>query len=178
MKINYILYLSIYFLLLLSKPIAAQTLADNKIDEFTNDTIARTSWEHLNYSMKFTAFFRITRINDNVQFDLKLMLGSGAVFAIDKDQEIMFKLDCGEFVKLQNSAYTITCTGCGAKGFAGSGAQGIKTSYFISKEELTKLRNYKVVKMRIYTTDGYLEADVKSGTAEKISKAIKLIFPE
>lgn len=151
-----------------------QTLEENKVDEFTNNTVKRTSWETLNMTMKFTAYFRVSSINDHDYFDLKLMLG-GKVFSIGKDQEIMFKLDNGEFVKLPNLKFTITCTGCGAKGYSGSAAQGIKVSYPIDKEQFEKLKNNTVVKIRIYTNDGYVENDTKEKHAKKIQTALKLV---
>ena len=151
-----------------------QTLEENQVDEFSNNSVKRTSWETLNMTMTFSGYFRISRINDNNYFDLKLMLG-GSVFSIDKDQQIMFKLDNGEFVKLSNLEYRITCTGCGAKGFSGSSAQGIKVSYPIDKEQFEQLRNNTVVKIRIYTNDGYVEDDTKEKHAKKIPAALKLV---
>ncbi|MDJ1505206.1 hypothetical protein [Xanthocytophaga agilis] len=152
----------------------SQTLEENKVDEFTNNKVKRTSWEALNMTMKFTTYFRISRINDQDYFDLKMMKGAG-VFSIDKDQEIMFKLSNGEFVKLPNLRYTVTCTGCGAKGLAGSTGQGIEVSYPINKEQFEQLKNNIVVRDRIYTTDGYVEDDTKEKNAKKISEALKLI---
>lgn len=154
-----------------------QKLEENEVDEFTNNKIKRTSWETLNMTTKFTAYFRISRINSHDYFELKMMFGGyrGKVFSIDKDQEIMFKLNNGEFVKLPNLEYTITCTGCGAKGLSGSSAQGIKVSYLLNKEEFEILKNNKVIKMRIYTNDGYVESEIKEKHVKKIPKALELI---
>ena len=154
-----------------------QTLEENKVDEFTDNTVKRTSWETLNMTMSFTSYFRISHINDNYYFDLKMMIGGtgGKVFSIAKDQEIMFKLDNGEIVKLPNLEYTITCTGCGAKGLSGSNAQGIKVSYSINKEQFEQLKNNTIIKIRIYTNDGYIEEDTKEKHAKKIPYALKLV---
>ena len=152
-----------------------QKLEVNKVDDFTNNTVKRTSWERITMNMGFTSYFRFSQINANNYFDLKLMLASGSVFAIDKNQKIMFKLDNGELVTLHNLEYVITCRGCGAKGYIGSDAQGIKTSYPIDKEQFEKIMNNTVVKIRIYTTDGYIENDIKEKNAKKISNALKLI---
>ena len=94
-----------------------QKLVTNKIDGFTNSSIKRTSYERLNWSTSFVGYFRISKINENTYFDLKMMINT-SVFSINKGQEIMFKFFSGEIIKLPNIEYAITCTGCGAKGFA------------------------------------------------------------
>jgi hypothetical protein len=152
----------------------AQTLEENKTDDFTNNKVKRTSWETVNETMSFSAYFRISQINSDTFFDLKLMIG-GKVFSVKKDQELMFKLENGEVVKLANLEYTITCKGCGARGFIGSAAEGAKMSYLIDKDQLEKLKTSKVVKLRIYTSDGYVENDIKEKNSKKIQTAILLL---
>lgn len=156
----------------------AQTLEENKVDEFTNDSVKRTSWETLNKTMSFTAFYRISRVNDNNFLELKLMINEGTklkTFSIGKEQEIMFKLENGEVVKLANLEYAITCTGCGARGFGGSTGQGIQVTYLMGKEEFDKLKNNAVVKVRIYTSDGYVEETIKEKNSKKIPIMLKLV---
>src|SRR5690606_30477557 len=96
-------------------------------------------------------------------------------FSIGKGQEIMFKLDNGEVVKLPNLEYAITCKGCGARGFGGSEGQGIEVFYMLNEEEFEKLKNNTVVKVRIYTNDGYVEEDVKEKNSKKIPIMLKLV---
>lgn len=170
-------FLSVIIFICLSFQILGQELVENKIDDFTNNTVKRTSWETINMTMKFTAYFRISKINDNFYFDLKMMIGTG-VFSIGEGQEIMFKLSDGEIIKLPNLEYAITCTGCGAKGFSGSQAQGIKVSYGITPEQIKKLKNNLAIKIRIYTNDGYVENDLKSKYYKKVQKAISLVNKE
>lgn len=174
MKNRIILKFIIVFIFCNLSQIYGQTLDENKIDDFTNLKVKRTSWETLNMTYSYSAYFRISRINDNNYFDLKMMLG-GKAFSIDKNQEIMFKLNNNEFVKLQNPEFTVTCTGCGAKGFNGSGAQGLKISYPLNEDDINKLKNNTVVKIRIYTNDGYVENDTKESIANKIPIALMLV---
>lgn len=152
-----------------------QTLEENKVDEFTNNTVKRTSWEMFNSDFKFTAYFRVSQINDNQYFDLKLMLASGSVFSIGKDQEIMFKLSNDTIIKLPNLEYSVSCRGCGAKGLMGSEAQGIQVSYPISKTQSDLLKSISIAKVRIYTNDGYIEDEMKTKNAVKIKKALALL---
>lgn len=151
-----------------------QTLEKNEVDEFTNNSVKRTSWETINMTMKFTAYFRISKINDNTYFDLKMMIGT-SVFSINKGQELMIKLSNDNIVKLPNLEYAITCRGCGAKGLSGSEAQGIQVSYPISKEQIEQLKSGTGNKLRIYTNDGYVENDMKAKNYNKIIKALSLV---
>lgn len=158
--------------------IYSQEIEVDEIDEFTGNEVKRTTWETLNADMKFTAYFRISKINDNTYFDLKMMMVDGSVFSIDKDQEIMFKLENDEVVKLPNLQYEITCKGCGAIGFGGSAAQGIHVSYPINKEDAQRLISFNITKIRIYTNQGYFEKEPKEKNVKKISNALKLLIDE
>ena len=157
-----------------SHQIFSQQLVENYVDEFTNNKIKRTSWTSINNMLRFTAYFRISRINDNYYFDLKLMIGT-SVFSIEKDQELMFKLSNGEVIKLLNTQYAITCTGCGAKGFLGSQAQGIHTSYYFTNEQIKKLKEIPAIKIRIYTSKGYVEDNIKPKYYKKLQTALFLV---
>lgn len=152
-----------------------QTLEENKIDDFTKNTVKRTSWETLNMSMKFTAYFRISKINEHTYFDLKMGIGLGEIFSIGKDQEIMFKLANDSIVSLPNLEYALTCKGCGAKGYMGSAAQSIQVSYPINIEQIEFLKKEKALKVRVYTNTGYVEDELKDKNALKIKKALSLV---
>lgn len=150
-----------------------QKLEENKIDDFTKDSIKRTSWESLYSTISGNAHYRFSLVNDNETFDFKLMLDR--IFFIDKDMQIMFKLQNGDIVTLNNLEYTFTCKGCGATGFIGSEAQGIEVSYPISKHQVEKLKAGKIVKVRVYTSDGYLDENVKEKNAAKIIASLNLL---
>jgi hypothetical protein len=149
-----------------------QTIVENKKDEFTGNSIIRTSWETIQSNFHFTGYFRISRINDHIYFDLKMILGSGGVFAINKDDQLMFKLENDSIITLYNLEYALTCSGCGAISLAGSSAQGIKTSYSLSEQNVEELKKFKIVKWRIYTTNGYVEDEIKEKKQELIRNAL------
>jgi hypothetical protein len=148
----------------------SQKLEENEVDEFTGNSIKRTSWELLS---TFKPYFRISKINNSYTFQIKLMLGN--VFSIDKGEFLMLKLDNDSIVKLPNLEYAITCTGCGAVGYLGSGAQGIHVKYILHEEAREKLKKHLVTKIRIYTSDGYVDYDTKKKNAQKIIKALEII---
>lgn len=163
-------------LLSISTIVKSQSLVENKVDEFTEKAIKRTSWETMTMKFGFVTYFRVSSVNHYKYFDLKMMIGSdGKVFSISKDQELMLKLDNGEIVKLKNIESTVTCRGCGAKGLSGSSAHGIKVSYSINQDEFNLLKNNLIKKYRVYTNDGYYEKELKSKQSKKIIKALELI---
>jgi hypothetical protein len=152
-----------------------QKLEESHTDDFTGKTVKRTSWETLSSSMSTmsNAHFRISLVGDFETFDMKLMMNK--VFSIDKDAQLMLKLDDGEVVTLQNLEYQITCKGCGATGFAGSEAEGIEVRYPLSKEQIIILKAHKVVKVRTTTNDGYFDNDIKDKNASKIQACLNLL---
>jgi hypothetical protein len=165
---------TLLLLLIITSSLAfSQTLEENKVDEFTNASVKRTSWETLNMTRKFDAYFRISKIDSIVLFDLKMILGN--VFSIDEGQEIMFKLTNDEIVKLPNLEYEITCSGCGAIGYAGSRAQGIYVKYPMKSEQIEKLMNDRVEKIRVYTNVGYVEDEFRNEDYLKFQKALTLV---
>jgi hypothetical protein len=151
----------------------AQKLEENKKDDFTNDSIKHTSWETFCSSFTINSHFRMSQINNQKTFDVKIMLDK--MFFIDEDAKMMLKLASGEVVTLQNLKAAKTCSGCGAIGFRGSEAPGIEVVYPMTKEDVEKLKANKVVKVRIYTSLGYLEEDVKDKNSEKIGKSLTLL---
>jgi len=150
-----------------------QKLEENKVDDFTKKSVKRTSWETLVSTFSLNAHFRFSLVDGYETFDLKMMRDE--VFSIDKDAEVMFMLDNNDVVKVQNLEYAITCKGCGATGFQGSSAEGIQAFYTISKDDIEKMKAHKVLKVRIYTNDGYIDNDVKEKNAVKIMACLNLL---
>jgi hypothetical protein len=171
MKKTYLI--ALFILILTIGKSFGQKLQENTTDDFTKKSIKRTSWESLTAYDGPNAHFRISVVGDDEIFDFKLMMDK--VFAIDEGQTIILKLDNGELVTIKNSAYVITCNGCGAVGFKGSEAEGIETSYPLIKEQIEKLKAHKVVKARISTNDGYFDIDVKDKLAVKLIACLNLL---
>lgn len=175
MRNNFIFLILISFFTFLTPLVHGQKIAEDKVDEFTKRSIKRTSWEILNQDFKFSAFFRISEVENIQTFDLKLSIGTGEVFSIDEGQKIMFILDNEEVISLHNLRYKVTCTGCGARGFAGSRAQGIQVSYLLKPEVFEKLLNNQILKVRIYTSKSYVESDINAKAANRIINSLKLM---
>lgn len=84
-------------------------IVKDEVDSFTGHKIKRTTFEkasnHYAFAPKMFNFIRFSKINENYVLDLKTTLVSGSVFAINKDDFLMIKLNSGEIIKLQ--AYTV-----------------------------------------------------------------------
>jgi hypothetical protein len=161
----------------LSLKSSAQKLAENKVDDFTKDTIKNTSWETVYATLSTTVYFRVSKISDTTAsaeyFNLKIMDGSR--FSIDENEEMLFKMDNGDIVTIKNSKYTVTCRGCGSAGVFGTNMEGIDVSYRLPEDVIEKLKAGKVVKIRVHTNAGYYERDIKNRVAEKIQKCLALV---
>lgn len=154
----------------------AQSLEKNEVDEFTGNRVKKTSYEVLVQNFKLNAFVSVMSINDSSVFlDLKLMLGSGSVHAIDKDAILYLKMADDSIIELRNTEYSISCRGCGARGFSGSNAQGSKTSYLVAKWHIEKFRSSAIAKFRLYTTDGYIESGVNNNRSSTIKSLLELL---
>lgn len=153
---------------------SGQSLKEDKIDEFTKHVVKRTSWEVLTQTFKMQTFGRISKIEDQYYFDFKVAMG-GPLFSIGKDQELMLKLANETIVTLPNPTLKIACRGCGVPGFAGSAGLGVEIAYPLTIAQLDELRKSPIVKIRVYTTDGYVENEVRGKNAGKIPAAIALV---
>ncbi|HXS35378.1 MAG TPA: hypothetical protein VN721_01655 [Flavipsychrobacter sp.] len=135
-----------------------------------------TSWEvltrmNLNDNC-FYSYQRVRKVDNNYSLQLKIMIGR--VFAISKDAPLVLTLDDNSTVTLHNTEFNITCAGCGEIG-AKSQAQGLEVTYLIAKEDVAKLKQHKVVKVKVYSSDGYLQDAVKAKYSETFNKSINQV---
>lgn len=164
------------FIMVLAGNASAQTIERDEIDEFTGAAIKETSWEYLLPPLSQNVHFKVRSVDGMYYFHLKYMDKTGEqVLSVDKDDELMLKLENGEIAKLNNTEYTISCIGCGAVGWPGSSGMGIHIIYNIEGSEFARLLNSKIVKMRFYTNSGYIERDIKSKYAEMVQLSLDLI---
>ena len=160
-------------LILLSFNSTAQKIAENRVDEFTKDHIVRTSWERIISNQNFGAFFRISVINERFYFELKWM--DRIAFSVDQGMELLIKMQNEDIISLRNTEYKMSCIGCGSIGLGGSSLPGVHLIYPIEKETITKLKDYNVIKLRIYTSKGYIESEIKEKFAKRIKGSAALI---
>lgn len=173
-------HLSILISLCISFACNAQTIKENQVDEFTKNKVIRTSWEPLCKSGNIYAHVRASKINDQLYIDLKFMLAGslkigGTIFSIADGPKIMLKLSNDTIVTLVNPKYEIACRGCGAVNLIGSEEYGVFLKIPVEDSQLDFITSYGIAKMRIYTTDGYVESDIKEKFKDIIINELKLV---
>lgn len=103
-----------------------------------------------------------------------MMLNS--VIAISEGAKLMFIMDDKSIYELNSLSYEISSRGAGATGVSGSNTPGINIQYISNEDEdFTVLRDKLVAKMRIYTTDGYIDSEIEESDAKVLQNAIILI---
>lgn len=151
-------------LLISCTSIFGQKLKQNEVDKFTKKTIKTTSWETLIGGGGMTSLmtnFRIKKVDETVWFELKMMM-SGKIYSIREKDQIIFLFEDNSTVTLYNHESTVTCKGCGAPGFVGSDGYGTHTYYLLSADDIAALKKNKIVGIRIYNSDSYVERDAKN----------------
>jgi hypothetical protein len=167
---------SLIALLAIWSNIHSQTIKENQVDEFTKNKVIRTSWEFISKS-KIYAHVRASKINGDQTLDFRFMLpGGDHVFAIPTGDAIMFKLENDSIITLKNTEHKISCSGCGAVNIIGSQAEGVEIFSILSQADIEQLSKYKIKKIRLYTTDGYREAEIADKFQDIIKKELLIII--
>lgn len=162
-------------LLLLCSTTFAQKLITNKTDEFTGKKIKETSVENLAQPLSgFSYRFSFKKINDNVYFNLRIM-SHGSVFAI-KDGEVLLLKTADSVIKLSNTEYSISKKGGAGGGLSSGYSEGVSLYFPLNNEAIETIKSKPIVKMRLYTTDGYSEQDVKAAADKRVKQAIALVL--
>lgn len=171
-----------YLLLLFAVSTSAvysQKLVTNSKDEFTGKIVKQTSVEALAAPFKMTGYrydFSIKQVDSNCYFNLRLTSLSNSVFSIKDGDQFAIKFQDGSVVELTNTEYAISERGKGSTGLSGSMSFGVSLFMLLSKENIDALLSKKITKVRIYTTDGYSDQDIKSNADKKVKAALKLIL--
>jgi|GEM_PF-3164934 len=146
----------------------------NTIDEFTKSQILQTKEEILTVSgmgFGFSTSYAFKKI-DNARY-LRLGISSSKIFTLKKGEEILFKTENENPVSLKFSETTIA---------DGQYNSSFKTTHWggsvlipISDEVYNRLQNEKIVKLRVYTADGYVDDDIKEKRAVKFKELLNCI---
>ena len=159
---------------------SSQNIIKNEVDEFLKVSILKTSYEKINSGINMAMYIGFSQIGEQYFINMKMgssLLGNGTgIFSINKDDALMLRLSNGAVFELLSPKYITTCKGCGSSGFMGSLAHGILVNYPISEKNLFFLKSQRITKIRIYTSERYLEAKVSKSKSRKFSKGINLIL--
>lgn len=103
-----------------------------------------------------------------------MMIGN-KVYSVEKGEVLYLKFTDEEILKISNSENQLTTYGAGATGLAGSKMLGVELTCIINQANLSKLQEKTLAKVRVYTSDGYVEAEVKDKQAGIFKDLAKLI---
>lgn len=168
------------FLFLVSAAMMSQNCKykTNEVDEFTKNTILETKGGILTMSgmgFGFSAGYSMKKIN-NTKF-LNFFVNNSSVFTLREDDEIMFKTDSDNVISFKYPKTTIPNYVPGTR----IGTTTTPSMYSanilieISDDNYRKLLAEKILKLRVYTSDGYIDNDIKSKRANSFQEALKCI---
>lgn len=134
----------------------------NEVDEFTKNKILETKFEWLGNNFGYN----FKKINDS-KF-LRIEIHHSKVFSIRDGSKLMFLTEKEEPITILFPKYEISKVSSASNYYV--------VQYLnLSEELLSRFKNEKISKARIYTTDGYLEIDIKDKRSIKFKELLKCI---
>lgn len=150
-------------------------LAVDRIDDMTGISEKRTNWNTLVFKSK-VFYSRFSKLDSVLFLDFKAQLGF--VTSIETGEVLYIKFENNEVKILNNLSRKITGRGDGAIGLNGSGVMGVYLNFLIDKNILEYMCNNLIVKIRLVTTDGYIEENIAKGRANTFIKDAKIMLDE
>lgn len=154
----------------------SQKITKSEIDEFTNHKIVETSWHAVYRGWTDAGYARFRSIDNRVIIDFSLMFTNAKGYIISTEDRLMLKLGNDTVIKLNPIETAIPCRGCCSTGFKGMNDFGSISHYSMSNEQFNQLLKSLIVKVRIYTGDGYIENEVKPNRAKTLFELAKLLI--
>ena len=154
----------------------AQKIAENKVDDFTHAKIRRTTWNDLDFKFSGPMIVR-TRINqiDSLYYlEVKYMCHGAC--SMRQGDVFMLKFSSDSIISLPNPELKLSCIGCGSTGLMGSNALGLDLSFNITHEQIKYFSENKIVKIRLYLSDGYNEDSPSSSDAKIFMNQAKIML--
>jgi len=153
----------------------SQKLIQNEVDEFTGKKLKRTDWLTLDVGfMEMEVRYSLVKVDSTYAINIKI-IEPHKYHSIDKDDELMFKLESGEIIQMHSDSSVRSCIGCGATGFIGSKALGLTAYFPFTDEQLNAMKQSPVSKMRLYLNRGYKEIIINEKKSNKFTESLKLI---
>lgn len=134
----------------------------NEVDQFTKNKVVETKFEWLAEQTGYS----LLKV-DSVKF-LKLYVESFKVFSIKDGAKLMFLTDKEEPITIVFPKYDISKRGTSSEFY-------ISETITLSDEDFKRFQNEKITKVRYYTTEGYIEKNIKEKRANKFRESLKCI---
>lgn len=149
--------------------------AIDRIDDMTGSIEKITNWCTLS-AKRYTYYCRFSKINNALHFELKF--GANQVFAVNEGNVLLIKYGNDSVKYFNNEKYTISRRGGGAINLMSSGLEGIHLYFHINKDELEWFTKNKIIKIRINTTEGYIDVDIVDSKANKVIEQANIMLTE
>lgn len=172
---------NLLFFILSFIPVLAfsQKIAINEIDDFTGDKVIETKWETLNKgrgaSGRNQLYFKLRKEDDEYNLILKWVTVESLKVEEHEDMLLLLKNRDIESVSIAKDASTQK--GGGSIGIQMKDVEGIHLNFYGDFDFLED-ENNSVSKLRINTTQGHIDIELKENYARKLNKAYKLIEKE
>jgi hypothetical protein len=146
----------------------------NEVDEFTKNKILETKEELLTVSgmgFGFSTSYNLKKVNENRY--LKLNISSPKILTIKAGDEIMFKTNNDNPISLKFSETVIL-----QPQYNSSSRSTIWYEFIlipISDENYTRLLQEPISKLRLYTSDGFIDDEIKDKRDKKLKELLKCI---
>ena len=162
-------------ILVCASSVSAQKIKKKEVDKFTKAEIVETSVESLykqNFMMSgFTNIFECCIRKTNGFYVMPANILTKEVEKYTEDSGVTFLLDNDDTVTL-TTAYT------GISGDKFGNGYWFNTAFNLSEDDVVKLKNNKVVSIRVSYLGGNYDHDVKGKKQEVIAKMLKLVDGE
>lgn len=142
----------------------------NEVDEFTGLKVKETEDASLYYTLFGQMKVSFRAIDDN--YYLKLYFSSSSIWSISEGSELMLKLQ-------DSSIVSVKCVERVVADYIVSGSSTLWYGYIkfnITKADLINLGTKDLLKLRLYTTDGYIEKDIKAAKTQSIKELATCIY--
>ena len=150
----------------------------NDVDSGTGYRVKRTAWltlERGNFRKNLNTFYRISETDGQFFLDLKVSHG-GDAFVVPRNAMLKLQLQAGEVVTLYSTTYKVAGKGEGARAWGGNDAKGAQLTYLMTPGDVKQLMHDYVVRIRLYTGEGYVEKTVTEHHAEIFMDQVTLLW--
>lgn len=140
----------------------------NEVDEFTKLKILETDFKVLSYASFQREVIRVQGVKINDDRILRCYFVYPQIFSLEAKSKLMLLNEEGEVFTLYNTKYQI------AK-HNGVNAWYCIVNYSLNSESYQNLMGFIPVKARYYTTEGYIQHEVKKKRSESIVEVLSCL---
>jgi len=155
--------------------IFGQKIKENSIDEFTGRSKTTTDVIWFSTPNRFNSYCRFVRFDSVCYANFRLSM-YGKVIAVENGAKLMLKLANDSIITLYNKEYAVAQKGHASFGFVGSGVEGVNLFFPIPPEYYSVLTTKTIIKIRLYTTDGYSDQEIGDGAEVAFRDTLKLLL--